>query len=105
MSFQYPAFVLCSQLLVLLLYLCLGDFLPLVCLPLPVSFPICNFLVSSCDLFLSREVPLAFVDLVVLSSLSFCLSVKFLISLWNLNESLGNRVFLVIGSSHSLLPL
>ena len=41
--------------------------------------------------FLTREVPLAFVVelvLVVLNSLSFCLSVKVLISLSNLNEIL-----------------
>ena len=39
-----------------------------------------------------REVPLAFgakLVSVVLYSLNFCLSVKLLISLWNLNESLA----------------
>uniref|UniRef100_A0A8C6F1F1 Uncharacterized protein n=1 Tax=Monodon monoceros TaxID=40151 RepID=A0A8C6F1F1_MONMO len=41
--------------------------------------------------------------LVVLNSLSFCLSVKLLISLLNLNEILLGRVILVVGSSLSSL--
>ena len=41
--------------------------------------------------------------LVVLNSLSFCLSVKLLISPSNLNEILAGRVILVVGSSLSSL--
>ena len=66
-----------------LIYLCVDDFLTL-CLPLLVSslFVIFLNLVVAFS-FLPREVTLGFV---VLNSLSFCLSVKLLISLLNLNE-------------------
>ena len=52
-----------------------------------------------------REVPLVFgakLVSLVLYSLSFCLSVKLLISPWNLRALLG-RVFLVVGSFLSSL--
>ena len=66
-----------------LVHLCVGDFLTS-CLPSLVSslFVIFLNLVVAFS-FLPREVPLGFV---VLNSLSFCLSVKLLISLLNLNE-------------------
>ena len=87
MHFQYLAYVL---LLVLILYLCLL---------LPVSFPIQNFLVSSCGLFFSVQRSSFRISyktgLVVLNSLSFFLSVKPLISLSNLCESLADQKILV----------
>ena len=49
--------------------------------------------------FLIREL----VGFVVLSSLSFCLFIKLLISTSNLNERLLGNVFLVVGSSLSPL--
>ena len=55
------------------------------------SFVIFQFLVMAFSL-LPREIPLAFAAklvMVVLNSLSFCLSVKLFISLSNLNESLA----------------
>ena len=79
-----------------LVHLCVGDFLTS-CLPSLVSslFVIFLNLVVAFS-FLPREVPLGFV---VLNSLSFCLSVKLLISALNLNKSLA--VFLVEGFSLS----
>ena len=54
-----------------------------------LSFVVFLFLVVAFS-FLPREVPLVFVvELVLLNSLSFCLSVKVLISPSNLNESLA----------------
>ena len=90
--------------LLILTYLCVDDFLPslitlsffiFVCLSLIVSFSfvIFQFLLMAFSL-LPREIPLAFAAklvMVVLISLSFCLSVKLLISLSNLNESLAGR--------------
>ena len=67
-----------------------------VCLPLPMSCPIHKFLVSSCSLFcLANFFNICCkAGLVVLSSPSFCLSLKLLISLSNLNESLaGYSIF------------
>ena len=92
--------LLFSQLLVLISYLCADDFLPLlyVCLPLPVSFPTHNFFVSSCGLFFSTQ-RISFSNgykagLVVLNSLSFCFSVKLLISPSNLNASFAEQSIL-----------
>ena len=67
-------------------YLCVDDFLPLLCLPLLLSLIICNFLVLAFS-FPPREVSSVFV-VQLLNYLSFGLSVKLLISPSNLNESL-----------------
>ena len=84
--------LLFSKLLVLISYLYMDDFLCL-CFLLPVRFSICSLLDSSCGLFFSTyRSPLSICckgGLVVLNSLSFCLSVKLLISPLNLNESLA----------------
>ena len=66
-----------------------------VCLPLPVSFPICDFLVSICGFIFSHASRSSFSICckaglnLVLNSFSFSLSVKLLISLSNLDESSG----------------
>ena len=91
MHFQYLAFVLSSQLLGLISYLRVDTFT--VCLPLLINFSIHNFLVSSNGLFFSTY-KISFsisckVGQVVLNSLSFCLSVKLLISPSSLNEGLS----------------
>ena len=88
--------MLSSELLVLISYLYLDSFiLLLLYLPLPVNFPICDFLLSSCGLTLPPPPKRSFfrfwfeAGFVVLNSLSFRLSVKLLISASNVNESLA----------------
>ena len=90
MHFQYPAFVLSLQLLVLLYYLCVDhSVLLLYVLPLLASFSICDFLVSCTGLFFSAWRSSFSIccnmGLVVVNFLNFRLSIKLLISLLNLN--------------------
>ena len=95
MYLQYPAFV--SPLLTVSgfdsIFVC-GWFLTFtICMSLPVSLFICNIFVSSCGLFFSTWRSSFCIcckaGLVLLNSLSFCFSVKLLISPSNQNKSLA----------------
>lgn len=82
-----------SWFLVKVSYLCMEDFLPLCMICLYWwAFPFHNFLVSSCGLFFfAKRISFSIcckADM-VLNSLSFCLSVRLLFSLSNLNKSLA----------------
>ena len=87
-----PVSCLCTLLMFLILvaYLCMDDFLSVVYIymPLLVSLVICGIFVSSCGLFFSVERSSFSICckaiLVLLNSLSFCLSVKlwFLLQIW-----------------------
>ena len=101
---------LCSPLLTIsgfnMIFVCGWFCIFTVCLPLLVSFSICDFLLSSRGLFFSTQI-ISFgicckAGLMVLKCLSFCLSGKLLISqIWM--RVLLDRVFLVVGSSLSSL--
>ena len=101
MYFQYPAFVSSSSHStgIGIIYEC-GWFPAFtVCLPLLMSFPICNFLVSGGGLFFSAKRSRFSIcckpGLMVQNSFSFSLSVKLLISPLSLKALLGS-VFLVV---------
>ena len=97
MHFQYSACIFSSWLLALRSYLCVDDILP-VCLIILVSFSIHDFLVSSVAFFFPTQRSSFSIccraALVMMNSLSFCLSVKLLISPSNLNESLAGQSIL-----------
>ena len=94
--FKYICSILHCALLfswVLISYSCRWSPPFIVCLPLLVDFFIHNFHVSGCVLFLSAQrssfSTCCKAGLLVLNSLSFCLSIKLLISTSNLNERVG----------------
>ena len=107
MHFQSPTFVFSSSHTCWFCY-CICVWFPtyIVCLPLLVSFSICNFPVVRFSFPPRSSFSISCkAGLVVLNSLIYCFSVKLLTSLSNLNLNLAGRVFLVVGSSLSLLEI
>ena len=113
-SNTFPISCICallfSPLLALISFVCRWFPTFNVCLPLPVSFSVHNFLISNCDLFFStlrNSFSICFkAGMVMLSSLSLYLSVQvfvfffqFLDQIWM--WALLEKIFLIVGSSLS----
>ena len=95
MHFQYPAFILSSQLMVLIQYLCIEISYLYSMFAFASELSHCNFLVSGCGLFFFPQRSSFSIcceaGWVVLNFLSFCLSVQLLIFSFILNESLTGQ--------------